>query len=192
MSGNAARNGYRWAITGAFAGQAALLLAIAALLTMTTGRPAAAPSSGTISYALSMDGQTGSATVTHDVPVPTLSYKVGPAETVYVTLTLTVPAGLPPAAQVTDLQVSLYNREEGGVVKLYHVFNAATAPLAPGKHTFTVTFAGPLGPNQWLYLYMTTDGWGPAQWAIANIITAPCPAGEQTVYTQQPFTGTCA
>jgi hypothetical protein len=119
------RDGHGWAIAGAFAGQAAIIVSIGALLagsgTTTAGTqvsmavpaPAVAKPGPALSvvpdmkapadfsYQVTMDGQSGGGVFPDTSPVP--SFMVKPGQDLAITLDVTVP----PAKSVTTMRVSL-------------------------------------------------------------------------------------
>jgi hypothetical protein len=161
MADNAGRNRHAWAIAGAFAAQAGILIGTGVLQGGTVTAPAApapaAQAPGTVtllpyitpqhvqqapvfSYTLSMDGQRGSGVFMGDRPAP--AYTVEPGQDLRITLSVAIPATL----NITGLSVSLASTTQMG--QDVTVYDDAAQPLAPGLHTFKLDLAGSAGDLQ--------------------------------------------
>jgi hypothetical protein len=194
MADNAGRPGRGWTIAGAFAGQAIILVGIAAALGAARGGPVpmpapvisavpapaipAGPSSASLLpvftmpytlnsmfvYTLSMDGQTRSGIFQRGLSA-NLSYKAPPGQDLAITLGVKIPAGL----SITDLSVSL---GDGSPARAATVYDDAAQPLTPGEHTFSVIWAGSaseLQPGTTWSIHLATNA--PGQYKDAPIAT---------------------
>jgi hypothetical protein len=152
------RDGHGWAIAGAFAGQAAIIVGIGALLagagptgavTQASAVPAPAmakpgPAFSVVpdikaptdfSYQVTMDGQSGGGVFPVSSPVP--SFTVKPGQDLTITLDMTVP----PAQSVTTMRVSLIGAASAAgnqaLSSRTYVF-----PPSPGTNVFVLSWPG--------------------------------------------------
>jgi hypothetical protein len=163
------RDGHGWAIAGAFAGQAAIIISIGALLagadtTATVTQVSAAGSTPVISmpqpafkpafgmpdikgspgfsYQVTVDGQSGSSVFPDSPSVP--SFTVKPGQDLTVTLDVTVP----PVKGVTDLSVGLIGAPSaaggpgGPGIQAPSNDIVQPQPLSPGTHEFVLSWPG--------------------------------------------------
>ena len=189
-TGNKVSHG--WAIAGAFAGQAAIIVGIGALLsgvgatsgaTAMSASPAPAiaapqPASSAVTsfpYQLAIDGQRGGAVF----PTPLTSlpvFTVAPGQDLTVSLGVT----LPPGQNVSGLSADLVGSSPGAASPaLQTPYNDSVQVQAPGTHVFLLTWpklASELRPGtQWTLYLSTGPGWGGAdlEAPIAQITVSP-------------------
>jgi hypothetical protein len=199
MADNGGHAGRRFAIAGAFAGQAAIFLGIGALMTATaatsvvpvgaTAVPAPVvasllpvvstpdlPLPATFRYTVSIDGQAGGgmwgrAGIGGQPPIT--SYRVPAGQELDVTLGVTVPASLKP----TGLTMGL--AEAGPAQWLpdeQTVYDLPSQPLLSGSHTYVVNWLGSAGElrpgTTWLLFLSVTTSAGEAESPIATLTVA--------------------
>jgi hypothetical protein len=186
------RDGHGWAIAGAFAGQAAIIVGIGALLagadttgavTQASAVPAIAVPAPAISavpdiqplidfpYRVTMNGQSAAAGFPDSSPVH--SFMVKPGQDLTITLDVTIPS----AQSVTDVSVSLIGAtSDTGGPDIQPSANDTVQPLTPGTHVFVLSWPGSaseLKPGtQWpLYMSVAGPGWRESD-PIANVTVA--------------------
>ena len=165
------RDTHGWAIAGAFAGQAAIIVGIGALLAG-IGTPAATQMSAApapavyalqpavsalpanIPYEVTIDGQQGGALFpAQPSSVPT--FTVQPGQDLAASLDVTMPPGL----SVTGLSVRLVGTVGGtGTADIQTPYNDSVQAQAPGTQVFMLTWPGSaseLRPGTQWTLYMT-------------------------------------
>jgi hypothetical protein len=186
------RDGHGWAIAGAFAGQAAIIVGIGALLagagttaavTQVSAVPApaiAAPkpafslmpdiqplTGGSPYYQLNIDGQNGSNVFPDALSAP--SFLVQPGQDLTVALDVTIPSG----QSLTGMSVSLIGASGTGTPGVTPPDNAfSVQPLSPGTHVFVLSWpgsAGELRPGTHWSLFMSAGADGGAAIARINV-----------------------
>jgi hypothetical protein len=188
------RDSHGWAIAGAFAGQAAIIVGIGALLAVGTTsastqmsawpaplaaapRPAfiAAPDVQPLNdfpYQVAMDGQHGGDVFPDASSMP--AFTVKPGQDLTVSLDVTVPA----TQSITDLSVSLLGlTQDAGRSDIQSPYNDSVQSQAPGTHVFLLSWPGSaseLRPGtQWMLFMSAGAPNGRVSSPIAQITVAP-------------------
>lgn len=188
------RDGHGWAIAGAFAGQAAIIVGLGVTLTTATTSgavtqvitgpvPAAAAPGPVISavplvrpltgfqYQVAMDGQHGGGVFPDAAPALT----VKPGQDLVVSLDVTVPSG----RAIIDMRVSLVGPTQGsaGTAEIRPSYNDSVQSQAPGTRVFLLSWPGSaseLQPGtQWMVVLTTGAPGASVGGVIARITVAP-------------------
>jgi hypothetical protein len=190
------RDSHGWAIAGAFAGQAGIIVGIGALLAATGGAPAATQSSAVpapaaaqpapaisvvpqvqpmIPYQVAMDGQRGGDVFPQSSSVP--SFTVEPGQDLTVSLGL---GPVPSAVSVSGISWSLVgtnSNSDAGAPEMQTPYNDSVQAQSPGTYVTRLSWPGSaseLQPGTQWTLVMTAGGPGQLGTSpIANITVAP-------------------
>jgi hypothetical protein len=170
------RESHGWAIAGAFAGQAAIIIGIGTLLAGIGGAPTAtqmsavpapalvAPQPGIASfpYQVAIDGQQGGAVFPTPLSsVPTFTVRPGQD------LTVSLDVTLGPGQSASGMSADLVGASPGtGSPDVKTPYNDSVQLQSPGTHVFLLTWpksASELRPGtQWTLYLSTGPGWAGA------------------------------